>query len=146
VDITNNASNMNSRKHTLKNGSFFQNLNLNLSKGKIHIITGEIGSGKSALLNVFLNELYQISGELRIAANLRIEFCSQDPWIIHETIRNNIVLQNTFDQDKYNQCIELTQLNNDLKEFPLGDQVEIGDNGVNLSGGQKSRVQLCRAI
>jgi len=72
---------------------------LTLQKGKLHIITGEIGSGKSPFLSLILNELVQISGEMKIDLK-PIGLCSQDAWITHDSIRNNILNNLPFEQSK----------------------------------------------
>ena len=70
----------------------------------------------------------------------------QSPWILNTSIRNNILFGEDLDNDKYNRIIEIWQLANDLETLEGGDLTEIGEKGINLSGGQKSRIGIARAL
>ncbi len=71
---------------------------------------------------------------------------TQEPWIQHGTIRENILFGKPYAAGKYRIVLEVCALNADLRMLTEGDQTEIGDNGVTLSGGQKARVALARAV
>ena len=75
-----------------------------------------------------------------------ISFVQQVPWIQNKTIRDNILFGLPLDEVKYNRVIEICQLASDLEMLPGGDLTEIGEKGINLSGGQKARVSLARAV
>lgn len=57
------------------------------------------------------------------------------PWIQNKTLRDNILFGEPFDEEKYNETIRICELERDLEIFPAGDLTEIGERGINLSGG-----------
>ena len=75
-----------------------------------------------------------------------MSYVQQTPWILNQTIRNNILLGEELDEDKYNDTIEICQLARDLEILEGGDLTQIGEKGINLSGGQKARVSIARAV
>ena len=125
-----------------------KNINLEIKKGEIVAIIGEVGSGKSSLLQAMLNSLILLNPKEcdGIHINGSIGYVAQIPWIQNETIRNNILFFNDFNEKKYKEILEVSQLNYDLDNFEGGDKTEIGEKGVNLSGGQKVRVSLARIL
>ena len=70
----------------------------------------------------------------------------QEPWIQHLSIKDNILFGSTCDDERYNNVVYACALTDDFKLFPAGDMTEVGENGVNLSGGQKARISLARAV
>ncbi|XP_072237119.1 ATP-binding cassette sub-family C member 12 isoform X2 [Leuresthes tenuis] len=81
-----------------------------------------------------------------ISANGMFAYVSQQAWIFHGTVQENILMGETFDQAKYDRVVDVCSLRADLKILPYGDQTEIGERGLNLSGGQKQRISLARAV
>ena len=75
-----------------------------------------------------------------------VSLIEQNPWILNQTIRNNILFGQNLDPQKYNETIEICQLARDLSILPGGDLTQIGEKGINLSGGQKARVSIARAV
>ena len=122
------------------------NINLEIKKGEFVCVIGEVGSGKSSLLQSILNNMISLSNQSRIIVNGTISYVSQIPWIRNATVKDNILFFNKYDEEKYNKSIELSELKQDLDILEGGDLTEIGEKGVNLSGGQKARVTLARAI
>ena len=122
------------------------NINLEIKKGEFVCIIGEVGSGKSSLLQSILNNMISLSNNSKIIINGSISYVSQIPWIRNATVKDNILFFNKYDEEKYNKSIELSELRADLDILEGGDLTEIGEKGVNLSGGQKARVTLARAI
>ena len=112
---------------------------LDLSKVNQSIcIFGNIGSGKSTLIKSILMDK---------SLNLcNISYCSQENFIMNTTIRNNILFGNEFDINKYEKILNLCKLNTDIKTFHEGDKKICGINGCLISGGQKARIELARAI
>uniref|UniRef100_A0A914PIC5 ABC transporter domain-containing protein n=1 Tax=Panagrolaimus davidi TaxID=227884 RepID=A0A914PIC5_9BILA len=73
-------------------------------------------------------------------------YSSQQAWIQNMSLRNNILFEHEYDQLRYKQIIDACELTRDLEILPHGDYTEIGEKGINLSGGQKARVSLARAL
>jgi ABC-type bacteriocin/lantibiotic exporter with double-glycine peptidase domain len=78
--------------------------------------------------------------------NGTVSYVQQNPWIQNRTIRDNILFGNEMEEAKYAETIRVCQLERDLEILPAGDMTEIGEKGINLSGGQKARVSLARAV
>ena len=126
-----------------------KDINLQIKKGEHVGIIGEVGSGKTCLLNAFINNLQVFSknkekGNIKLSG--KISFVSQNPWILNTTIEENILFFSPKDEEKYKRIISICQLEPDLLTLPKGDQTEIGEKGLNLSGGQKARISIARAI
>lgn len=113
-------------------------------KGKLHCIVSKIGNGKSALMKAMLGDIIRIQGEGYIKGS--IAYCSQNPWIINSTIRDNIVFGKRFDADFYEKTVMSCSLDRDLEIFSEGDKTVVGEKGLQLSGGMKARVALARAV
>ncbi|KAK7582376.1 hypothetical protein V9T40_013821 [Parthenolecanium corni] len=119
-------------------------LSLTIKKDELTTIIGQVGSGKTSLLSVILGELPISDGKISISGS--VSYYCQVPWIFAGTIRENILFGKDFEQSRYGQVIEACALNIDFKSLPNGDHTLIGERGVTLSGGQKARVTLARAI
>ncbi|KAI8908383.1 P-loop containing nucleoside triphosphate hydrolase protein [Gorgonomyces haynaldii] len=120
------------------------NLDLKIKKGSKIAVVGPVGSGKSSFLSAVIGEMPLQSGKVHRYGTLA--YCTQQPWILTETIQGNIVFNNKLDEDRLSGILKSVGLDNDLKMFPAGRMTEIGEKGVNLSGGQKARVALARAM
>ncbi|CAF0933395.1 unnamed protein product [Rotaria sordida] len=119
-------------------------IDLNLNAGSLVGIIGTTGSCKSSLLAAILGEMSLVEGISKIYGN--IAYVSQTPWIFAGTIRENILFCKQFNKDKYERILKSCCLITDLQSFPAGDLTVIGEKGINLSGGQKARVSLARAL
>ncbi|CAF3711873.1 unnamed protein product [Rotaria sp. Silwood1] len=121
-------------------------LNLKIKKDNLVGVKGPIGAGKSTLLAAILGEINLISGKLQLYVN-SISYAPQSAWIFADTIRANILLGKPMDEERYKNVIKACCLDIDLQNFgEVGDLLMIGDKGVNLSGGQKARISLARAL
>jgi len=121
-----------------------ENINISVPSGRLIAITGAVGVGKSSLLQAILRELPLSEGSLDIHGV--ISYASQDPWIFSSSIKQNIIFNSPIDEDRYKKVIQVCALKNDFQQFPYGDKTIVGERGVTLSGGQKSRISLARAI
>ncbi|MCJ8747229.1 hypothetical protein PDJAM_G00151060 [Pangasius djambal] len=136
VEVTQNGTQ--DTKPTLKNITF------TLPKGNLLGVCGNVGSGKSSLISSILEQMHLQGGS--VSANGTLAYVSQQAWIFHGTVQDNILMGEPFDQERYNRVIHACSLKPDLAILPYGDQTEIGERGLNLSGGQKQRVSLARAV
>ncbi|KAJ6443800.1 ABC transporter [Purpureocillium lavendulum] len=121
-----------------------EKLNLNFSEG-LTVVRGKVGAGKSSLLLAALNEMELHGGEV-LRPDEPIAYAQQLPWLQNKTIRDNIVFHQRFDAARYRQVIHACALAPDLAAFSDGDQTKLEEGGVGLSGGQKARVALARAV
>ncbi|KZV81042.1 hypothetical protein EXIGLDRAFT_658801 [Exidia glandulosa HHB12029] len=126
-------------------------------RGKMSLVYGPTGSGKSSLLSAVLGEMKCLEGHVylpkfpvRLDAETglkeSISFCAQQPWLEHATIRENVLFGTPYDKKRYESVLSACALLPDLRVLEDGDQTEIGENGIVLSGGQKARVALARAV
>ncbi|KAJ1647430.1 hypothetical protein LPJ64_001206 [Coemansia asiatica] len=120
------------------------NVNIRCKRTELVAVVGTVGSGKSSLVSAILGEMVKCSGNVSISGS--IAYVPQQPWIVNATLRDNILLGKLFDPDLYFRVIEACALSPDLESLPARDLTEIGEKGINLSGGQKARVSLARAV
>ena len=109
------------------------------------VIFGKVGAGKSALLQALMGELDNLAGSV-IQSNEMIGYCGQTPWLQSMSIRENILFYSPQEDVRYKQVLEACALTSDLASLKDGDLSNIGENGIGLSGGQKARVSLARAV
>ncbi|KAK9869834.1 hypothetical protein WA026_003563 [Henosepilachna vigintioctopunctata] len=120
------------------------NISLSVLPGKLQAIIGPVGSGKSSLFQAILKELPLIRGSVRV--NGKISYASQEPWLFSGSVRQNILFGLPMDKKRYNAVIETCSLERDFTLLPYGDKTLVGDRGVSLSGGQRARINLARAV
>ncbi|KAF3343906.1 Endo-1,4-beta-xylanase I [Verticillium dahliae VDG2] len=121
-----------------------RDLNFDLPQG-LTVVFGKVGSGKTALLQAILGELDWVSGDF-VIPNDMIGYCAQLPWLQHMNIRENILFSAHYDAARYGQVLDACELLPDLREFKDGDLSDMGENGIGLSGGQRARIALARAV
>uniref|UniRef100_A0A8B9GG68 ATP-binding cassette sub-family C member 10 n=1 Tax=Amazona collaria TaxID=241587 RepID=A0A8B9GG68_9PSIT len=121
--------------------------NLSVRKGMLLGVIGKVGSGKSSLLAAIAGELIKQGGQVYVSdLEQGFGFATQEPWIQFTTVRENILFGREYDARLYEEVVEACALSEDLNILPAGDQTEVGENGVTLSGGQKARIALARAV
>lgn len=121
-----------------------QNLNFKAAKGDLSCVIGKVGAGKSAFLQALLGDLHKESGSVVLKG--RVAYMAQVPWIMNATVKENILFGSKYEEDFYNQTLEACALIDDLKILPDGDETLVGEKGISLSGGQKARIGLARAV
>ncbi|NXL15371.1 MRP7 protein, partial [Setophaga kirtlandii] len=121
--------------------------NLSVRKGMLLGVVGKVGSGKSSLLAAITGELIKQGGRVYVC-DLEQGFglATQEPWIQFTTVRKNILFGREYNARLFEEVLEACALSEDLNILPAGDQTEVGENGVTLSGGQKARIALARAV
>jgi ABC-type multidrug transport system fused ATPase/permease subunit len=137
------------------------NMDVNFELGRLNIIAGPTGSGKTSLLMALLGEMKLLDGHVqipggRIRQNLRpdpitgltesVAFCAQQAWLVNGTIQENILFASPFELLRYHRVIAACALERDLEILDAGDQTLVGEKGIALSGGQKQRISLARAL
>uniref|UniRef100_A0A8D2A2T9 Cystic fibrosis transmembrane conductance regulator n=2 Tax=Sus scrofa TaxID=9823 RepID=A0A8D2A2T9_PIG len=148
--------NNNSRK--ISNGDnslFFSNFSLlgtpvlkdisfKIERGQLLAVAGSTGAGKTSLLMMIMGELEPSEGKIKHSG--RISFCSQFSWIMPGTIKENIIFGVSYDEYRYRSVIKACQLEEDISKFAEKDNIVLGEGGITLSGGQRARISLARAV
>ena len=125
-----------------------EDVSLRVRVGEFVGICGTVGSGKSSLLLAMLGELWgmkraQLPPRVHVCG--RVAYVAQEAWIQNATLRANVLFGLPYDERRYRRVLEAVALTADLRQLPAGDMTEIGEGGINLSGGQKVRVSIARA-
>ncbi|KAK6367899.1 ATP-binding cassette glutathione S-conjugate transporter ycf1 [Exophiala oligosperma] len=121
-----------------------RNINFNANKGELTCLVGRVGAGKSSLLQALLGDLWKLSGDTVVRG--RIAYAAQSAWIMNASVKDNITFGHRWDPHFYNQTVQACALVADFRQLPDGDQTEVGERGISLSGGQKARLALARAV
>ena len=121
-----------------------QDVEVIADSGSLTVITGPVGSGKSTLLAAIAGEVSDRGGTRVCEGSL--VYVPQIAWVFSGTIRENILFGESYDEAKYINIIEACALTEDIQEFPDRDQTVVGERGEVLSGGQRARVSLARAV
>ncbi|KAJ1668229.1 hypothetical protein EV178_000574 [Coemansia sp. RSA 1646] len=120
------------------------NINFGVRSDEHLAVVGRVGSGKSSLVSALLGDMQRERGEIVIHG--RVAYAPQQPWIMNGTLRDNILFGLKYNESFYNRIVDACALRPDLDILSAGDMTEIGEKGINLSGGQKARVSLARAV
>ncbi|KAF6215602.1 hypothetical protein GE061_010358 [Apolygus lucorum] len=120
------------------------NLTFTVRRGNLIGLIGSVGSGKSSLLHLLLSELKQDVG--KVFVNGSVSYASQESWIFAGTVRDNILLGRPYNRARFRKVVAASCLTRDLEMFPHGDRTMVGERGASLSGGQRARISLARAI
>ncbi len=137
------------------------NLDVRFMIGRLNIIVGHTGSGKTSLLMALLGEMTLIEGAVFLPGGQSREelrphpetgftestaYCAQQAWLVNDTIKQNILFASPMDESRYKSVIAACALERDLEIFDQGDSTLVGEKGITLSGGQKQRISLARAL
>ncbi len=142
-------------KYSNQNNHLIKNLNFQISKGERIGINGSSGTGKTTLVNILIGLLNPGSGKI-IIDNIEhdkyilenVGYIPQEVFLTDDTIKNNILcgeIEN-FDQNLFNKCVKLAELDEIVKSLPNTVDTMIGERGLNISVGQKQRIGIARAL
>lgn len=141
--------------------TILSNVSLSLRRGRVTMVVGAVGCGKSSLLSALLGEMtLSEDGKRFIQKGSRVAYCAQRAWILAASVRANVAIAGQqdrgpsanfkkpvgIDEDLYQRALESTLLEHDLQRWPGHDETEIGERGVSISGGQRARLSLARAV
>ncbi|RLN87100.1 hypothetical protein BBJ28_00022786, partial [Nothophytophthora sp. Chile5] len=121
-----------------------QNVSLEAHSGDLIAVVGHVGAGKSTLLSGVLGDARCSRGDVNLRGS--VAYVSQQPFIQNATVKENICFGLPFDEERYFEALRVSSMQKDLAVLPGGDLTEIGEKGINLSGGQRTRVALARAV
>ncbi len=145
-------------KYESKNEIVLKSLNLSIEGGKMSSLVGHSGAGKSTILNLIPRFYDVYSGDIILDGNsiynlkiksLRdnISLVSQDTTLFDDTVRNNILYANPEANDEdIDKATELSFAKDFIEKLPKKYDTIIGENGVTLSGGEKQRLSIARAM
>jgi len=144
-----------------------KDINFKVKRGEVLVVVGPVGAGKSSLLVSLLGETCAVrrsqglgnTTQVKIAPRSRLAYCQQKPFIISSSVRGNVMMAGKeddessdfrtpryIDQKLYEKALSICNLLPDLESWPDYDESEIGESGVSLSGGQRARLSLARAV
>ncbi|XP_053965136.1 probable multidrug resistance-associated protein lethal(2)03659 [Anastrepha ludens] len=120
------------------------NIELKVKPRTLMAVIGPVGSGKSSLIQAILGELPAESGSVTLHGSY--SYASQEPWLFTGTVRQNILFGLPMDKNRYRTVVKKCALERDFELLPFGDKTIVGERGASLSGGQKARISLARAV
>lgn len=121
-----------------------ENITVKFENALLVAVIGAVGSGKSSFLNIILKELSLCNGKIKVSG--RTSYAAQEPWLFVGTIRENILFGRPWNDERYRKVINVCALEKDFRLFSNGDLTTVGEKGTTLSGGQRARINLARAV
>ena len=121
-----------------------ENIDFTAHKGELSCVVGRVGAGKSSFLQAILGDIWKIHGEIVVYG--KTAYVAQQSWVMNTSVKENVVFGHRWDPHFYELTIKACALLEDFKTLPDGDQTEVGERGISLSGGQKARLTLARAV
>ena len=119
-------------------------LELSIGRNELIAVIGGVGSGKSSLLAALAGDMRRTNGSVTMGATRA--FCPQYAWIQNTSVKENILFGKPYNREWYDAVVDACALRPDLEALPNGDMTEIGERGITVSGGQKQRLNIARAI
>ncbi|KAF6818092.1 ABC metal ion transporter [Colletotrichum musicola] len=127
-----------------ENKEVLRDIDFTAYKGELSCIVGRVGAGKSSFLQSILGDLWKVKGEVQVHGT--VAYASQNAWILNATVKENVVFGYRYDPEFYEKTVKACALLDDFAQLPDGDETVVGERGISLSGGQKARVALARAV
>ncbi|KAI9672198.1 MAG: hypothetical protein M1831_002012 [Alyxoria varia] len=124
--------------------SVLEDIDFYARKGDLTCIVGRVGAGKSSLLEAMLGNLYKRKGIVHIRG--AVAYVAQNAWVMNASVRENVLFGHKWDGQFYEKTIKACALIEDFASLPDGDKTQVGERGISLSGGQKARLTLARAV
>ncbi|KAG0652328.1 cadmium factor [Hyphodiscus hymeniophilus] len=139
---------------TIRDGTFswdrhagrnaLEDISFTASKSELTCLVGRVGAGKSSFLQAILGDLWKVKGE--VVVHGATAYVAQQPWVMNASVKENILFGHRFDPVFYDKTVKACALVEDFAQLPDGDETEVGERGISLSGGQKARLTLARAV
>ncbi|KAJ2907230.1 hypothetical protein MKZ38_006524 [Zalerion maritima] len=139
---------------TIRDGTFcwdrnekkpaLKDIHFTASKGELTCVVGRVGAGKSSLLQSIMGDLWKEEGTVKLHGT--VAYVAQQSWIMNATVKENITFGHKYDSQFYEATVHSCALLDDFAQLPDGDETVVGERGISLSGGQKARVALARAV
>jgi ATP-binding cassette subfamily C (CFTR/MRP) protein 1 len=121
-----------------------EDINFSAAKGELTCVVGRVGAGKSSFLQAILGDLWKVKGEVIVHG--QTAYVAQQAWVMNASVKENIIFGHRFDPSFYDKTVKACALTEDFAQLPDGDETEVGERGISLSGGQKARLTLARAV
>ncbi|KAI7202495.1 multidrug resistance-like protein [Hortaea werneckii] len=122
-----------------------RNVNFQLQPSQLLVVSGPVGCGKSTLLRAMIGEACVVKGSLTAQSD-SVAFCDQTAWLRQDSIKDNIVNDSEYNHAWYESVIDACELSVDIASFAEGDNFAVGSQGQTLSGGQRHRIAIARAL
>lgn len=119
-----------------------QDISIDFEFGTLNVVTGPVGSGKTTMMRAILGELPYDNGSVTVSSTA-MAYCPQSPWIINASVRQSICgleREKAGDEEWYQTVVHACALDEDIVQFPQGDESIVGNRGLTLSGGQRQRL------
>ena len=138
------ASNATFTWNRYEDRNVLENIDFSARKGDLSCIVGRVGAGKSSFLESLLGNLFKVNGQVTVRGS--VAYVAQSSWVMNASVRENIVFGHRWDQKFYERTINACAFKEDFVSLPDGDETQVGERGISLSGGQKARLTLARAV
>jgi ATP-binding cassette subfamily C (CFTR/MRP) protein 1 len=127
-DASSESTKINKATDTLRD------ITVQIKRGQLVAIVGNVGCGKSSFLSALLGEMHLKSGRVAVAENTSISYCDQRAFVVNASVKDNILFDSAFDEQRFADCLSVACLHDDIKSFTNGVLTEIGERGITLSG------------
>ena len=143
-DCSVTISNLTAKWHSKMEQNTLDQISASVKAGQLMAIVGPVGSGKSSLLLAILRELRPSSGSVSVRG--KVAYVSQKTWVFSGSLRQNVIFGSPYNKRRFDKVMQASAMQRDLDIMPYGEKTLIGERGVCLSGGQRARLSLARAL